>query len=123
MDPKVRQKEERLDMRKLNLEKCESDLKTRLGVDSYDIYVWPQTWPNTSCGFGGISGQALTRAYTTVFICLNLAIVYHDNRFAYMVEDPTDLFWAAMKNFNLVGASFKELQIYGTVSRDMPKVP
>jgi len=31
-----------------------------------NVNMWQQTWPNTSCGHGGIAGQALTTTYVVV---------------------------------------------------------
>jgi len=48
----------------------------------YDIFCWPQTWPNTACGFGGMAGQAITIAYTVVLRRGNKVYVYHNGRLA-----------------------------------------
>ena len=56
--------------------------------DTADVEVhamFPQEWSNTSCGFGGIAGQAFTSAYTTLIVSTvyNMACVYIGRRFAY----------------------------------------
>lgn len=64
--------------------------------DYYDLYVFDQWWPDTTCGFGGIGGQAFTQRTVYAFVpkAENLAypvseqpeaIVYIGDRFAYKV--------------------------------------
>jgi hypothetical protein len=58
---------------------------------SYELYVeamFPQTWGDTSLGFGGMAGQAITTAYTVIighenteYLC-----VYFGGRFAYGLD-------------------------------------
>ena len=67
---------------------------------SIDAYVFPQTWPNTACGFsepGMISGQAFTKDYTTVMFCETLALVCFGNQPAYLINNPNKAF---MDDFN-----------------------
>lgn len=62
---------------------------------NFDAYVFPQTWGSTALGFDGeIGGQAMTKAYTTVFYCNNTKeyYVFFEERFAYRVENPTPAF-------------------------------
>lgn len=33
-----------------------------------ELHMFPQVWGDTSLGFGGIGGQAITSAYTTIVI-------------------------------------------------------
>lgn len=75
--------------------------------DDLDIYAWPQTWSDTSCGFGGYAGQGFTKAQT--YVVMNAlqspeAIVYHAGRYAYEVERVYPSFWWAMGRFELPGA-------------------
>lgn len=35
-------------------------------LQEFEFYMFPQAWGSTSLGFGGIGGQAMTSAYTTV---------------------------------------------------------
>ena len=52
-----------------------------------DVYAFPQSWSDTSLGFGGLAGQAFTSAYTTVIISnLRIAAVYIGGRLAYLAE-------------------------------------
>ena len=56
-----------------------------------------QYWATTSLGFDdcGLSGQAITPAYTTVFSDMNLGIYYvwFGNQFAYRVMTPKEEFY------------------------------
>jgi hypothetical protein len=57
------------------------------------VYHFPQTWGDTSLGFGGVAGQAFTTAYTTVVVHYRDACVYFGGRFAYrVVVDATTPF-------------------------------
>ena len=51
-----------------------------------DMFV--QTWSDTSCGFGGMAGQAFTSAYTVVVFCdmTSEYAVYHAGQFAYIIN-------------------------------------
>ena len=60
--------------------------KTR--VDDFEMYTFEQMWSNTTCGFGGIGGQAFTSCRTYVFIPQvdgEDCFVYFGGRFAYKV--------------------------------------
>lgn len=59
------------------------------------MYMFPQTWGDTSLGFGGIGGQAMTTAYTTV-ICeeyIGYYGVFFHERLAYIIKNPNDKFF------------------------------
>lgn len=67
-----------------------------ISQDFYDMHIFEQWWPDTSCGFGGIAGQAFTQCNVYVLVpktetnYVNVelpteAIVYIGNRFAYKV--------------------------------------
>lgn len=76
-----------------------------LVLEDVRVFSWPQVWGDCSCGFGGLAGQAITVAQTVVAIC-NLsgaAAVYHDGRYAYLVERPTDSFLEAFSKQRLPG--------------------
>ena len=53
-----------------------------------------KTWESTALGFGGIGGQAITSAYTTVVreIYSNWCGVFFGDRLAYKIEDPNQTF-------------------------------
>lgn len=64
----------------------------------HDIEVYAmfaQTWGSTALGFGGLGGQAITDAYTTVLkSCLGMGYsVYFGGRFAYHINQPNDQFF------------------------------
>lgn len=63
-------------------------------VNDFEIYIFQQIWGSTVLGFGGIGGQAMTSAYTYVFIPVNTnqnCFVYFNGKFAY--EAPySDIF-------------------------------
>ena len=90
-----------------NLELLEYQTKQIIHVfqlehDKYNpilVEVFPQTWGSTALGFGGVGGQAMTTAYTSVFYDQgqNYAVVFFDGRLAYIVNEPTDLFWEHLK--------------------------
>jgi hypothetical protein len=73
-----------------------------------DVFIssWPQTWPNTSCGFGGVAGQALTHAQTYVIESQTAGAlyVYHSGRFAYAVPYMNEQFRQDSQNRQLCGA-------------------
>lgn len=71
-------------------------------MDQIEHYSFPQTWPSTSLGFGGVGGQALTTAQTDVFVFndAKLAVIYWAGRFAYTVDfDIRPEFWDEMSKF------------------------
>lgn len=71
-----------------------------LGVEykhpDIEVQVFPQTWGSTALGFGGIGGQAITRAYTTVVFDDNELYysVFFGNTLAYTIHDPNSEFFA-----------------------------
>lgn len=79
------------------------DAQLKLGPERKvsHIYSWPQTWSDSACGFpGGMSCKALWEAQTVVLAMetdsesgTQIALVYHNGRFAYLVEKPSDAFW------------------------------
>ena len=67
----------------------------RLGTDDFHWEAWPQMWGDTSCGFGGISGQSMTEAQTMIaFLSRDTrVVVFHCGRYAYEVTHPSEEFW------------------------------
>lgn len=63
-------------------------------LDSFDdtmlqVSSWHQIWPNTSCGRGGISGQAITYAQTVIIQHIGYEYglyVYHQGKFCYKLN-------------------------------------
>lgn len=82
--------------------------------DSLSKKCWIQTWPSTACGFGGIAGQAFTDAETTVVNSSesDAIVVFHANKFAYLVENPTDKFREDVSNKQLDGAAHYQVDKY-----------
>lgn len=64
-------------------------------LSGYDIEVllFLQGWSDTTIGFGGIGGQAMTSAYTVVINDGLTYYVYFGGRFAYKVNNPTSNFF------------------------------
>ncbi len=72
-------------------------------IDDFKLYYFEQTWGDTSCGFGGIAGQAITTENTYVFIPIGVnqkCFVYFGERFAY-AADATEEFWNDVKSRNM----------------------
>jgi hypothetical protein len=44
-----------------------SDRPEQMGAN-ISVHAWPQAWPNTTLGMGGVGGQAFTTALTTVVV-------------------------------------------------------
>ena len=67
------------------------------------INVFSQTWGSTALGFGGIGGQAITSAYTTIIenIDLGYLAVFFGERMAYIIRHPNDEFVEDVKNRNM----------------------
>jgi hypothetical protein len=77
--------------------------KTRhLEVREIDVVMFPQMWGSTALGFGGLGGQAITTAYTVVISHGRTHVVYFNGRFAYKVERPNELFYAHVKNQDML---------------------
>jgi hypothetical protein len=74
---------------------------------SLNVTSFRQTWPDASCGFGGIAAQVLTDAQTVVVSAPDgsLALVYVRGKFAYVVERPNQAFWDAVRDRQLPGAA------------------
>lgn len=73
-----------------------------------DVYSFKQTWPDASCGFGGIAAQVITDAQTVVVSCADCdaAMVYICGQFAYLVDAPSQAFWDAVGEHVLPGADY-----------------
>lgn len=54
-----------------------------------DVYSFPQVWSDTALGFGGVGGQSMTTAQTTVVIgMMHDAAIYFGRRLAYHISKP-----------------------------------
>ena len=69
----------------------------------FDFTMFSQVWGSTALGFNGIGGQALTKAYTIVLKeqNTNMFFVFFEERFAYMIKDPNELFQKDFENHNM----------------------
>ena len=64
-----------------------------------EVVMFPQTWSDTSLGFGGMAGQAFTPAYTVIITHdMSNYCVYFGGRFAYRVNLP-EVTAKGLKNF------------------------
>lgn len=92
-------------LKKINNEKYKDvDLRA-------DVFL--QSWASTALGFGGIGGQAISDAYTTVFgdVLKNVYVVFFGNKVAYVVEKPTEKFFTDLKLRDMASVS-KSKSIY-----------
>jgi len=73
---------------------------TSLDEKECEVYVWPQTWSDASCGDkGGFSAQAITTAPTVVILGpMQDACVYHRGQFAYKINQIHEKFWTNLDN-------------------------
>lgn len=54
-------------------------------ITDIEVYTFPQGWPSTAMGFGGVGGQMFCTATTVVILCGREACVYFNGRFAYRI--------------------------------------
>lgn len=103
-----------------NLELLEYKLRLAL-ADNYpklefEAEMFPQTWSSTALGFGGIGGQAITTAYTTVFheTYYDIHAVFFSNQLAYIVKKSNEAFNADLLTRNMadVGKAVAKYEIY-----------
>lgn len=67
------------------------------------VHSFQQSWGGTTCGHGGVGGQAITPAQTFVFQSDQAWYVYQGGQFSYQVENPNETFLEDLRNRNLVG--------------------
>jgi len=74
--------------------------------DLLEIYMHPQAWSDTTCGFGGVGGQQISCSNTVVIISavFNIACVYN-GRFAYSVKNLSEKFYQDLHSHTLCGAN------------------
>lgn len=64
-----------------------------VGITIDEVYVFTQVWPNTTLGFGGIGGDAMTSAWTHVVQTSDGKYhIFFNGRHAYSVENATMTF-------------------------------
>ena len=94
-----------------------------LNQELYDLYIFEQWWSDTSCGFGGIAGQAFTACNVYAFVPKNKediqyvnvtiptdVIVYIGERFAYAVP-KSDLIMNDIKKHNILPVYNKDVYL------------
>lgn len=75
-------------------------------VEQCTVHCQQQMWSDTSMGWGGMAGQAISHCPVISIICerVRVAIVYISNRYAYACE-ADDKFYELMKRGRLPGWS------------------
>lgn len=82
----------------------EPERKTRRPhEDDVEVTQFLQMWGSTALGFGGLGGQAMTSAYTTVVSDGISAAVYFAGKKAYVIKETNSTFWEDVKNHSLRG--------------------
>lgn len=80
--------------------------ETRPREDQCEVYHFPQVWSSTALGFGGVGGNAITSAYTTVVVGpFGDACVYFNGRFAYQVLNANAAFYEDLSAFNMASVA------------------
>jgi len=81
----------------------------------FTMDMFEQTWGNTALGFGGIGGQAITSAYTTVVrdMYSGWCGVFFGERLAYKIKDPNQKF-----NEDVLYRDMKPTYQYGVYIRE-----
>lgn len=82
----------------------------------FELTVFLQAWGSTALGFGGVGGQAMTSAYTTVIWEKNIGIygVFFGEKLGYVIENPNmvfldDLVYHRMKECSQSGMYRREI--------------
>lgn len=94
-----------------------------LNQDLFDFYIFEQMWSDTSCGFGGIAGQAFTTCNVYAFVPKNRedipyvnvtiptdVIIYIGERFAYTAP-KSELIMNDIKNNNIMPVYNKDIYL------------
>lgn len=86
---------------------CYADFQKRVEegkLSQTNIYSFQQEWGDTTCGHGGVGGQAITPSQTYVFDVIGGGYyVYQGGRFSYRIDRPSDEFFNDLRDWNLVG--------------------
>lgn len=77
----------------------------------FEMMMFKQTWGSTALGFGGIGGQAMTSAYTTVVIDVYTGWcgVFFGERLAYAIKNPNQKFYEDVHNRQMVDVSKRRI--------------
>ena len=78
-----------------------------------EVYSFTQTWDSTALGFGGIGGQAMTTAQTTIVTDFQTYCVYFGGRLAYKIENPNTKLIEDIMQHNLVAVGQQGKYIRG----------
>jgi hypothetical protein len=62
-------------------------------MSNVNLISFPQTWPNTSCGHGGMAGQSVCVAQTVMVDNLKNVCVYFGWKFAYKLPCRAEGLW------------------------------
>lgn len=65
------------------------------------VYSFPQSFSDTTLGFGGVGGQAFTTAQVTVVVCGLNACVYVNGRICHKIKKVNQKFWEDLGNQNM----------------------
>lgn len=79
-------------------------------ISDFKMETFTQTWGNTSGGFGGVGGCAITEQRVYVFLpvyCNENCFVYFGDRFAYSVSRHSKEFTDDVRNRRVAGVSYK----------------
>lgn len=88
-------------------------IKRRPTQHDVAIYSFPQTWGSTALGFGGVGGQMMTTAQTTIVSLETTAWVYISGQLAYCVKEwqCNEAFMRDMQQHNMA-AQFQAFKRY-----------
>lgn len=75
-----------------------------LRLEDVEVLLWPQSWPNTACGWPGVAGQAFTTAYTVVVLGPSHDAVVYLGRPAYYLPQEGVSVAAREKFYQAVAA-------------------
>jgi hypothetical protein len=87
----------------LNAINAELNEKEKKYYPDFEFTMFSQTWGDTSLGFGGIGGQAITKAYTTVVEEKRSGWcgVFYDETLAYKIKNPNEKFREDIYNHDM----------------------
>ena len=100
---------------------CANAGKRDIPISRCRIEVFTQLWGDTSCGFGGFAGQAMTNAFTILLYDdeNNQVHVFINGRFAYTVYEPTQEFDKDVLNKCIAGKGSGRRAKYNQPKTDM----
>lgn len=86
-----------------NAIKDEMDEKEKKYYPEFEMTMFMQTWGSTALGFGGIGGQAITSAYTTIVseVYSGWVGVFFGESLAYKINNPNQKFYEDIRDNNM----------------------